>query len=239
MITCVVCEEKLSCINQMKLHLKFHHSEFAGKYHCKEIRCFRSFETWSQYRRHLLQVHNCGVSSPIIKTSESASSIVHIPEPDVVALEENMDNFPACSHDDVQPIVSISDCEQAVEKRLLSFAGNLYSNLKMPRSFVQDMFETVTELLKFILFDIIKPLIEQNLMNSEMTLSLTDIFNIVLEPLELQFATEYRRFKSFQKTGFFYQRSRLCYRRQIKKCSSSRQNHSRPSCRKSSICAYA
>ena len=101
------------------------------------------------------------------------------------------------SNDDMIPEVSVRDCEEAVEKRLLTFAGTMYANLKMPRSHVQDMFEEVTDLLKFIMFDILKPLIEQNIMNPENSLSLTDIFDIVLEPLEMQFGTEYRRFKSF------------------------------------------
>ena len=84
-----------------------------------------------------------------------------------------------------------------------NFAGKMYANLRMPRFHLQNMFEEVTDLVKFIMFEILQPLIEQNIMNPERSLSLNDIFYIVLELLEMQFGTEYRQFKSFQNKYHF------------------------------------
>ena len=114
MITCVFCEESIPCITQIKLHLKFRHSDYTGKFNCKETRCFRSFGSWAPYRRHLLNVHKADVLKNVV-FSQTAPCEAEFPISNIVSYDNIVaEQLPASSNSDFQPSVSLSECDQAI-----------------------------------------------------------------------------------------------------------------------------
>lgn len=105
----------------------------------RERDCFRVFTNWNDFRRHLLNTHNC---QAIAAEPSSVSVVSEVP---------NYENCTSsCEENDSSDLIHEDDTlglRNALSQLTLQFVAKLYANHKLPRSFVQDVFLDVRELV--------------------------------------------------------------------------------------------
>lgn len=148
MSRCSDCESSLASVTALWFHLSLvHKAEKSSQFRCRERNCFRVFTNWNHFRRHLLNTHNC---QAISAKSSSVSVVPEVPNYENCTYfckendsSDNLDNSDLIHEDTL-------DLENALKQLILQFVAKLYANHKLPRSFVQDIFLDVRELVNEI-----------------------------------------------------------------------------------------
>lgn len=207
---CIVCEKPQASINALHLHLKIFHKTYDEIFKCKEKNCFRTIKGWRQFRRHLINSHKCPIATSLLnnKSKQVVSKNVHDDskgtsiEFDKNNIEIEFDKNDIENDHNQFNLATPDDIENHVQSLALTFIGKLYANPRTPRSQVQEIVESVSELLENIVA-IIKPLLKSTQSIKDSMFCFNDILSAVVKPFRNNLSTEYRRLKIIEKSGNF------------------------------------
>lgn len=203
---CPKCESSLASITALWLHLSLvHRAENNSQFRCRERDCFRVCINWNSFRRHLLNTHNCQV---IVAEPSSVSDVPEVPnyENCTSFCEEN--DSSDFIHDDSSDLIhddNTFDIRNSLSQLILQFVAKLYANHKLPRSFIQDIFLDVRELLHEMVA-CMKKKIRNEINKADSSACIFEIVESVLDSFLEPFnrlSTENRRFEAFQASKYF------------------------------------
>lgn len=199
---CPNCDNSLTCIAALWLHLSLvHKAEKSSQFRCRERDCFRIFTNWNDFKRHLSNTHNFQAITNELSSVSAIPKVTNY-EDYTSCKENNKDNS---DNSDFIYENDISDLENFLNEVILKFLAKLYANHKLPRNFVQDVFLDIRELV-FEMVACMKRNIrhEINKTNSNsITFAVVEsVLDSFHEPFD-RLSTEKRRFKAFRESGNF------------------------------------
>ena len=195
---CPECDKTFfSSVTALWLHLSLVHKvEKTSSFRCKEQGCFRNLSNWKQYRKHLLNIHNCYVI-----TWEGNSSCNKSDSQNCIEGKSFNEHETNTIDSPLEPDVQEWDLDDTLNQLTMKFIVKLYANHTIPRSFVQDVFLDVKDLVHEIISSMkrqIRDRISQTDSCFEVVESILDKYH---DPFN-RLCTEYRCFKTFEEAGY-------------------------------------
>ena len=174
---CPECDKTFfSSVTALWLHLSLIHKvEKTSSFRCKEPGCFRNLSNWKQYRKHLLNIHNCYVIAWEENSSYNKSESQNCIEGKSFN-EHETNTFDSL----LEPNTQEWDLDDTLNQLTMKFIVKLYANHTIPRSFVQIRTTSQTDSC----FEVVESILDKY----------HDPFN--------RLCTEYRCFKTFEEAGY-------------------------------------
>lgn len=200
---CTECDHLTPSIQALQIHNTIAHNlSNSAVFRCKENDCSRDFSTWKTFKKHLLLVHSCFLSSP----SQERYCRDRSKEPEIGNADYDkpvIDNPATAAHNFLE---SPSDfMQEQLHDVVLSFCAKLYATPDLPRSYVQLMIENTTELISAMTAITKSALSSMSENRPECNVTITE-FTTALDAMSTPFellATEHRRFNVFKEKGGF------------------------------------
>jgi len=200
MMICFVCDRIFLLPKTLIYHLKHEH-ERLDQFNCKENNCKRSFSSLNSFRKHIASVHKNSINTNNYNKNSKQEYKIKFQTNSEVLTQLNTNNL--------QEVPSLLETfHDALSSNhnssIIQFIASLYNNSLIPRSFVQEVVDSVKNIFcSGIICDI-------NRMVSNRLQSLNedpDIINTVMNMLETidnsfnHVDTEYKRLQYCKSSG--------------------------------------
>uniref|UniRef100_A0A1Y1N501 C2H2-type domain-containing protein n=1 Tax=Photinus pyralis TaxID=7054 RepID=A0A1Y1N501_PHOPY len=188
---CFQCKKTCSSPENLLNHLKIIHS-LLNNFKCVQANCGREFCSLASFRKHINNTH----FHPITNETRGAIplQLLNLPQSSGTNPDSQSEAPVAhCNDDDKFNSDTLSD--NPLINEIVALIGRLYSMSSLPRSIVQLVVESVTELMRN-LSTYLKSIMEQLELTSQHVLAISNVFSDLLNVLE-ELGSEYLRFKYF------------------------------------------
>lgn len=183
MVTCQTCKLNFGTVDILKKHLKVSHGILLRS-NCGERGCSRSLSTWKSYRQHLVNFHQCSVTSDVCPAVPKIVPAVN--DDDELPVVPEVENAPGkeiC----IEEMVSLEDFEANFERNAEILIAKLYKKPTVPRNFVQTQIEDFNEFIGSGFLEILQNRVLSLLPSSDQN---ADAVKEITEMFEIQFVKD-------------------------------------------------
>lgn len=148
MFPCPFCNSQSSSEVAFTSHMKLRHKVLmTSTCNCPHQNCFRSFNNFYAYKRHLSLKHNVRVDRTQIKT-KSNEVLVELDEPQSSSTSRNHLTQEYCTNKTVpsQLCLSVENFSRMAEERITLFVAELYAHPTIPRSFISGLIDKLNDM---------------------------------------------------------------------------------------------
>lgn len=201
MFPCPFCKSQFSEV-AFTSHIKLRHKTLIrSTCYCPYENCFRSFNNFYAYKRHLNLKHNTHVDrTQQIENELDKKVLVQFDNQQSPTISPSHLAHESCANKTFspsEPCLSVENFSRIVDQRIALFIAELYANLTLPRSFVSDLIDKLNDLYGSTFISILKQKYNCEECN-ELPSDLNSMFNIVQHAFN-NFSTEYKTFAYFEK----------------------------------------
>ena len=161
---CFVCDEIFLLPKTLIYHLKHEHGRL-DQFTCKENNCERSFSSLNSFRKHIASVHERSVNPNNCNKNSKQSNKIECQTSSEVPTQLNANNLQEVPSL-LETLTTFHDTLSSNHNSsIIQFIANLYNNSLIPRSFVQEVVDSVKNIFCSGVICDIKRVISDRLQN--------------------------------------------------------------------------
>lgn len=213
MPSCFVCMNNFPSVFSLCLHLKIVHKLESNDTHgCRENNCMRDFANSKSFRNHLKSKHcfekketvdeniaECVEPKNIFSSNSTAFSLPSVSSSSGPSASSSTASLAIIS-------LTLDDFKKLMNDECMLFLSKLYNSSLLPRKYIQELIDFVSEFLSGGFVTILKNFVIDILkMYATEEKHITDVenmFQMLLNPFA-DYKTEYLRMKMFETSTFF------------------------------------
>lgn len=203
MMICFVCDQIFLLLKTLIYHLKHEHGRL-DKFNCKENNCKRSFSSLNSFRKHIVSVHASSVNSNNCNKNSKESNKIEFQISSEVPTQLNANN----SQEVPSFLETLTTFHNALSSNhnssIIQLIANLYNNSLIPRSFVQEVIDSVKNIFCSGVISDIKRVVSDRLQSLNEDPDIINTITSMFETIENSFNhvnTEYKRLQCFKSLG--------------------------------------